>query len=426
MIANTRFLPEAWQNQPWQSQIILVLVFLFPIVTTSVKDAGSTIFLLLFVTSLIYAWPYWKKIEHWEKRVLIGFMAFFFILILSLINTDDYSVAMRKMERFLRILAIVPIYLLMRRIGVETAKALFYGTAIGAIVLALQGIYFRYLLGESTVNGVYHKIIFGDTAVLFAACVAAGLICLKLPKWQVIIGVVAIIAGIYASVLSLTRQSWLLIPLLIVVWLWLMRKTLKRKTWLLIASGLVATAIMGALWMPSSIKQGIDAGISDLQRYQVNQGDASSWGARLNMWRDAWTMFKQSPILGVGIGDYTLERQRLIDAKLAREGYAYGHAHSVFMHFLATTGIIGFIGLIVGIFYLPLAAFYKYWRHSNTDQDRFYALGGITTIVAFAAFGFSEGWLVRNPFVNDYALFVIVFMSSIAISFESRNDIGEK
>ncbi len=194
----------------------------------------------------------------------------------------------------------------------------------------------------------------------------------------------------------------------------------------MIAGGMSVLAAIGVLWMPSTIKQGIDSGVADLERYQTDKGAESSWGARLNMWRDAWTLFKQSPVLGVGIGDYTLERKRLIEAKLARKGYAYGHAHSIYMHFLATTGIIGFIGLIICIFYLPLMAFYKCWGQSRTDHERFYALGGITTIVSFAAFGFSEGWLVRNPFVNDYALFVIVFMSSAAISATKNSALEER
>jgi len=417
---------EAWLSQMWQSKLVLALVFLFPVVTTSVKDAGSAIYLLLFVASLFYAWPYWKEISDWERRVLLGFVVFFLILVLSMVNTEEYAIAMRKIERFLRLLAIVPIYLLFRRVGIETAKALVYGAALGSLVLALQGMYFRYIIGDSAVNGVYHKIIFGDTAVLFAAIVAVGLICFKLPKWQVFIGILCIVAGLYASVLSLTRQSWLLIPLLIIVWLWLIRKTLSGKNWAMIAAGLLAVTIIGILWMPANVRHGIDAGVADLQRYETDKSTSSSWGARLNMWRDAWTLFKGSPVLGVGIGDYTLERQRLIDANLAREGYGFGHAHSIYMHALATTGIIGFVGLIICLFYLPLAAFYKYWRLSRTSDERFYTMGGITTIVAFAAFGFSEGWLVRNPFVNDYALFVIVFMSSIAMSVENRHELDER
>lgn len=417
---------ETWQSRSWQSRLVLALVFLFPVVTTSVKDAGSAIYLLLFVASLFYAWPCWKEIAYWEKRVLLGFVVFFLILLLSMINTEEYAIAMRKIERFLRLLAIVPIYLLLRRVGTETAKALLFGAALGSLVLALQGLYFRYIVGDSAVNGVYHKIIFGDTAVLFAAIVAAGLICLKPPKWQVFVGILCIFAGLYASVLSLTRQSWLLIPLLIIVWLWLIRKTLSGKTWAILAAGLLAVTIIGTVWMPANIKQGIDTGVADLKRYETDKSASSSWGARLNMWRDAWTLFKGSPVLGVGIGDYTLERQRLIDANLARKGYGYGHAHSIYMHALATTGIVGFVGLIICLFYLPLAAFYKFWGLSRTDDERFYTMGGITTIVAFAAFGFSEGWLVRNPFVNDYSLFVIVFMSSIAMRVDNQHNLDQR
>jgi len=39
----------------------------------------------------------------------------------------------------------------------------------------------------------------------------------------------------------------------------------------------------------------------------------------------------------------------------------------------------------------------------------------MTTIIAFAVFGLTEGWLARNMFVRTYLMSILVFMSSIAI-----------
>ncbi|WP_455212052.1 O-antigen ligase family protein [Kaarinaea lacus] len=399
----------------WEQRLhwpVLGLVFLFPVVAASVKDGGSTVFALLLLMGLVWGWPAWKNLTLWEKRVLKGFMVFFVVLLLTMINTEDYSSAVRKLERFVRLLAVIPVYLLLRRLQLNVSQALFYGAIVGCFVMAGQAWYYANILDHEVVHGAYHKIVFGDTAVLLAAIAAAGALTLATKWWHYLGAVIAVFAGLYASLLSMTRGAWLLIPVAMVLWMWLYRSKITKKSWAIIGVTLLIGMTVGTVWMPKKLEKGIEVGIAELKAYQNQPGRPSSWGSRLNMWRDSIYFFKQHPILGIGIGDFQKERQRLIDEGKTYKDHSYGHAHSIYFHALATTGLIGFIALLACIIILPFMALYRLWNKALDDIDHFYMLGCLTAITAFAVFGLTEGWLVRNPFMNEYLLFTTFFMVS--------------
>jgi O-antigen ligase len=239
-----------------------------------------------------------------------------------------------------------------------------------------------------------------------------GAITLVSRWWQYLGVAIAVMAGLYASLLSMTRGAWLLIPVVAMLWLWLYRRDISKKGWVAIGSAFLVIVVIGSVWMPQQLVKGIESGMSDLKSYQEHSNSQTSWGARLNMWHDSITFFKQHPILGIGIGDFKVERQRLMDEGKANKGWTYGHAHSIYFHALATTGLVGFVTLVVCIIILPFTAMHRLWRLAANGTERFYVLGGLTVVTAFSVFGLSEGWLVRNPFMNEYLLLSAFFMVS--------------
>jgi len=400
----------------WLRRTVLLLVFLFPLLAVSVKNGGSVVYALLFILSLgslSNTRQIWAQLDPWEQRFLLGLVLFFIWLLITLINTDDFSSAGRKLERFVRLLMLIPIYVMLRRFGLNLVNTFILGAVAGCFLLLGQSLVFHLVMGHPVVNGVYHKIVLGDTAVLLAALVTAALLLQPHEKWQYLLGVLAAVAGLYVSVLSQTRGAWLLLPVLIVLWIWLYRSKITAKT-LVTVLGLVLVAVTAlAIWTQASVSRGIEAGINDLKVYQKDPSVETSLGARLNMWRDSLTLFKQNPILGAGLGDFKRDRLELMDQGKAIPAYGYGHAHSIYFHALATSGLIGLLILLLSIIGLPFWVFYRGWRQAQDGDARLAAFGGLTVVVAFAVFGLSEGWLARNPFMNIYAVTLLVFMSSL-------------
>lgn len=62
-------------------------------------------------------------------------------------------------------------------------------------------------------------------------------------------------------------------------------------------------------------------------------------------------MFKDHPVLGVGLGQYKDNYQQRYILPQATEKYL-GHAHNNFMQMLAGNGIVGFIGFVVMLAYI--------------------------------------------------------------------------
>lgn len=115
---------------------------------------------------------------------------------------------------------------------------------------------------------------------------------------------------------------------------------------------------------------------------------------RLSLWDKAITLFKQSPIFGIGYGRYNdvqwhFDSLRLsgkpgILAFYTQQNFVYNdtNAHSSYLHFLAETGIVGL--LLILVFWIAcFAVTLRAYRNSkNTFNSKVYlsVLGGIFTL----------------------------------------------
>jgi O-antigen ligase len=122
--------------------------------------------------------------------------------------------------------------------------------------------------------------------------------------------------------------------------------------------------------------------------YRHARDDHVYWsdvGLRIGLWRWAWELYEQAPVIGIGAGGY---REGIIELPSfrramerrpedARKKMDRVHAHSVPLHALATTGTVG--GVIVAA--LLLLAAVGAWRdrpdHPYVDGTLFVLLGWI-------------------------------------------------
>ncbi|MFV2056073.1 MAG: hypothetical protein ACC707_06360, partial [Thiohalomonadales bacterium] len=134
---------------PRLQTFILVLVGLFPMLTVTLRHGGSTIYGVLLLLGLFYARPVWIQITRLEKQFLLAFGLFALVMFLSLYNTEDWPTAGKKIERIIRLVGIIPIFLLLRRFGVETLKATVVGAGVGSIIVGIQAWYFSVIKGHT-------------------------------------------------------------------------------------------------------------------------------------------------------------------------------------------------------------------------------------------------------------------------------------
>lgn len=121
------------------------------------------------------------------------------------------------------------------------------------------------------------------------------------------------------------------------------------------------------------------------------QSDVST-RARLQVWQEAWHIFQKSPILGIGNKfPHLYIREALVPG---RSSYL-DHAHSNYLHILATGGLLGFAAYL----WLQLSAARLSWQQMNrkdrhgtalSSMDEAIALGILGSLISLAVSGLFE------------------------------------
>jgi len=414
MINETTVSLREESSPKWLHHWVRALVFLFPI-TVATIGWGSVIFGLLLLPALYYGRG-WKQLGAWERRLMTGYVLVLLAMALSLVNAENLKDGGQMVERFLRFSMIVPIYLMFRRYRFVMGRELAAGAFIACLVMAGQAMYEVVWQGAPNAIGHYHKIVFGDLAVLWAAVIAVAAVSVMNVWWQRAVIVAAILLAFYASALAQARGSWLFIPLVPVILFWSQWKLLKHmRLWALAGFAAIIIAGGGALFQSEKIVSGVERGLNDLERFAEDPAAETSWGIRLNLWRNSLLVFQESPVFGTGAGDFKLEMERMVEDGRSWNPYVeeFGHAHNIYFDALARAGIVGFVAIVFAILLLPLAYFYQGVRHETDPWARFYAIGGVMLIVAFATFGLTEGLWSRNPFLNTYVIVLVVLMAGL-------------
>jgi O-antigen ligase len=82
------------------------------------------------------------------------------------------------------------------------------------------------------------------------------------------------------------------------------------------------------------------------------ENEKGSTGARVELWKGALLIFKESPLFGVGTGNFESSITRLVHEKKLKKTPTLVHAHNIFLQALATRGAVGFIttlGLFIAL-----------------------------------------------------------------------------
>jgi O-antigen ligase len=201
-----------------------------------------------------------------------------------------------------------------------------------------------------------------------------------------------------ALLLTMTRGAWLaLFAGAAVLCLLLRRRAAFIGTALALAVALLFSFVF-------SRDQGRTIAVTELATRPADR----NVGTRLVLWQISWDLFREHPIFGVGMGDYTIEADRhLRDRKVMTTV----DTHNVYLHLLATRGLVGFLPFVLyfGVLLRSLARVYS--RAGPSSIERYYAAGAIAVVAAILA-----GALTENNVDDSEVFMVLMFLSGIARS----------
>jgi O-antigen ligase len=172
--------------------------------------------------------------------------------------------------------------------------------------------------------------------------------------------------------------------------------TMTRGAWLALAAGLVAVCVMArnkvavgaAIALVSALA--VFAVTSHKGRSipeMVRSGLDIDASTRVVLWDIAWDLFRENPVFGVGMGDFSIEADRRL---AGRRVTTTVDAHNIYLQVLSTRGLVGFLPFAWLWFVLLRELFRSKQRLARGSLDYGYVVGAIATTVAVLVGGLTE------------------------------------
>ncbi len=137
---------------------------------------------------------------------------------------------------------------------------------------------------------------------------------------------------------------------------------------------------------------------------------STSIGQRFEMWRAAWHMFLEHPVLGIGTGAFYKDTQQMAHRGLiAPPAAQFDHPHSDYFDALSGRGVAGLAALLA-LFLVPAAYFL---RAVKNPGDMFHAVGlaGLLLVCGFAVFGLTDTVFIHSMNISWYVIYIALFMA---------------
>jgi O-antigen ligase len=215
---------------------------------------------------------------------------------------------------------------------------------LAAVAAGLTGIgqYFGFVQGDelrATGFSVNPNFYAGIMAIACGSAISVLLIYnsqFPSKRWFFPLTIVVVVTA-SGVLLSQTRSMWVAIIVAAVSTLYLYER---RKAIILLCIIIFFFAVI--ILSNNTFRQRTTSVVTSF----ITQNTYSSTGNRIELWKGALIMFKESPLLGIGLGDFQKNAEQLISEKKLKQLSDTNHAHSIYLQVLATRGTVGFIVLI--------------------------------------------------------------------------------
>ncbi|MEI6857722.1 O-antigen ligase family protein [Psychrilyobacter sp.] len=344
---------------------------------------GTVAVLLILTGSIIY-----RKIKYKEKFKIekehIGILIFLLLIGLSFITSINREASLGHYNRIIRaVISPIIIY----NIVPFNKKYFDYMFILGGLILAFFGIS-QYFFELIPYNGGSHARIdagygiwYYSYYITFISVYIFNLFILEEEKKKKNLLLIASLITIFAVLISNTRSAWLAMVIGIFTAL-LINKKIKQ---ILVIIGLSLVLILTFKETPVIKKYIIKVqSIVEIKKNTSNAG-------RFEVWKDAYSIFKENPVLGVGISNY--DRASKKEYKIQKRYYS---AHSDYLGLLCETGIVGFMGFLIMLWIMFREAYKK---------KKLNLLLSVTSVLLFL--GIFESNMNKNTYV--YVIYFILY-----------------
>ncbi|OOF55171.1 RfaL protein [Rodentibacter genomosp. 2] len=356
-----------------------------------------------------------------EKWLIYSYIFYFSVFVLSLLMNEGKG---RELDNPSRTILLIPAFIFLLRTPLKLC-ALIYAVPLGSVIAGLVALYDKFILHSPMAYAPRTmQIQGGDIAMsLGLFSLAIGLyFWQKSHKKITALCILASFLGILGSILSTARGGWIALPVMLLIVLWIYRRSLSKSFFLSLV-GIFAVVVMGVSQMPNSrVMERLSLIQYDITRYEKNNAN-TSLGLRFEMWKSAVEMIKEKPILGWGEKGATEKRKQDVKMKAVAGNIGqFNHAHNQYLDDFSKRGIVGFIAFLA-ILLVPLYQF-KRRLNSSSLETKLIATLGVVHILSVMIYGLSQGFLTHNSGNIFYFFLTTVFLAMLKQS-EKRQSVEQ-
>lgn len=320
-----------------------------------------------------------------------------------------------ELEKLLRFALAIPVLWLLLRAPQQRLKLLQWSILLGAFAGSVLLIVTVHTLDRNAmidVGGRYNAVAFANMTLLFGAMTLLSLGWGPSTRWaraETGVKLVVVALTVVATWVSETRSSWMLLPILALVFLLGLRNWKRRhKVYCALAVCVALAASAAAIWTFSSRMQEIS---HDVQGFATSANRDTSFGIRLQLWHASFLMFQKSPIVGIGPSKFREELLQLQSQGVVTEEVVegFGEPHNDLLAALSGYGLLGLISILT-LYLLPAAIFFR----RLASDDRVIRVGaqlGLLFCLGFCAFSLTEMMFRNMRSVPNYSLIVVTLIA---------------
>ena len=387
------------------SQVVNVLIFIFPIVINSLQVAGDIVLFILAMMGIYVGISQKLSPFHIKEIKVFSYLTFgyFIAVCLSVLFSNQAAELAHFIPRDFHFLFAPFIALALFKAEINL-KYLLMGAKVALLILGVI-IFNQFLLGIYRPSGVMNAAVFGNLAVLIFFIT---LVFLKHESFKhKILSCLSLLSGVFIIVASGTRGAWLSFLLLLGVYLFFFYKQknkLSKKSKIIVVFVIATLITFGSF--NDLIKDRNQQVYTEINSWISGVQSSTSVGLRLEMYRLAFKKIEDVPFFGHGLRTSNIALFKNDLSSMGRVSVRFNHLHNAYLTNYYNGGIV-LLGALLLLLFIPLRIFLKA-NIQNRKNPVF--ISGSLLILGYATFGMVN-ILLGDTYMNGfYVFYLAVFM----------------
>lgn len=336
-----------------------------------------------------------------NQKLLILLAVFWLTIFLSAVGSDD---PLRGIKIFFGqfVYRTAPLFVILFFFAKRKYVSFFLLLSIlSSVIDVLGGIL---LHGDALrLKGLYgHPMTLAGFLIIVLPILYAFLLDWKQKRKTLLISVVLFLIAFIGLLLNETRGAWLALAITLPVVTLLYDCSIKKIVFLIAFAAGTSLVFLNSPHLQNRAES-------------ITSTTLQSNTERLLMWQSAYEMFKDHPILGVGLGQYAPKYLNEYKSPEAKE--RQNHSHNNFLQMLAENGSVGFVGFLLLFGYILLSSFGNSVRKLSPYHVLIFGCTLAFILQGFTEYNFGNSAVIKYYWATLGCLLVLAR--------EKRKDFGE-